>query len=64
MTIKEERIFFFNFKKMYLFLFFGCTGFLLLLHGLSLVAANGGLFFIAVHDLLIAVASLASEHRL
>ena len=32
--------------------------------GLSLVAVSGGLLFIAVHSLLIAVASLVAEHRL
>ena len=33
-------------------------------HGLTLVAASGGLLFVAVHWLLIAVASLVADHRL
>ena len=32
-------------------------------HGLSLVAASGGLLFVAVRRLLIAVASLVAEHE-
>ena len=31
-------------------------------HGLSLVAASGGLLFVEVRGLLIAVASLVAEH--
>ena len=34
------------------------------MRGLSLVAASGGLLFVAVRGLLIAVASLVAEHRL
>ena len=32
--------------------------------GLSLVAASGGLLFVAMHGLLIVVSSLVVEHRL
>ena len=35
-----------------------------LLHGISLVAASRGYFLVAVHGLLIVVASLVAEHRL
>ena len=34
------------------------------MHGLSLVVASGGLLFVAVHGLLIAVPSLVAEHGL
>ena len=34
------------------------------MHGLSLVVVSGGLLFVAVRRLLIAVASLVAEHRL
>ena len=55
---------------MYFFLFlflinlfiFGCIGSSLLHVGFSLVAASGGLLFIMVLRLLIAVASLVAEH--
>ena len=43
------------FKKIYLFYYFGCFGSSLL---------HGGLLFIAVHGLLLAVASLVAEHGL
>ena len=33
-------------------------------HGLSLIVASGGLLLVAVHELLIAMASLVAEHRL
>ena len=33
-------------------------------HRFSLVAASGGYSLVAVHDLLIAVASLVADHRL
>ena len=48
------------FKK-FIYFIFGCTG-SLLLRGLSLVAGERGLFFIAVHWLLIVVASLVVEN--
>ena len=32
--------------------------------GLSLIVASGGLLLVAVHELLIAMASLVAEHRL
>ena len=35
-----------------------------ILHGFSLVVVSGGLLFLAVHGLLIAVASLFAEYRL
>ena len=47
-----------------IYFIFGCTGSLLLHVGFSLVVASGGLLFVAVRGLLIAVASLAVEHRL
>ena len=43
---------------------YGCTGSSLLLLGFSLVAASGGYSLAAVPGLLIAVASLVSEHSL
>ena len=56
--------------KYYFFLYinlfilsFGCVGSLLLPRGLSLVGGERGLLFVAVHGLLIAVASLVAEHR-
>ena len=45
------------------FFFFGCAG-SSLLQGLSLVAASRDHSLVAVHGLLIEVASLAVEHRL
>ena len=51
--------------KLFIYVFiFGSTGSLLLLHGFSLVVGSRGLLFLAVHGLLIAVASLFAEHRL
>ena len=57
---------FFNFlnKLIYLFIIFGCVRASLLHAGSSLVAASGGLLFVALRGLLIAVASLVVEHRL
>ena len=46
----------------YLFIF-GCAGFLLLLR-VSLVVATRGYSLVAVHGLLIVVASLTVEHEL
>ena len=48
-------------KKLFIY---GCTGSSLLLLGFSLVAASGGYSLAAVPGLLIAVASLVSEHSL
>ena len=45
-----------------IFLGGGCAGFSLLLHGLSLVAARGGVLFTEVSSLLIAAASRVVEH--
>ena len=48
----------------YLFIFIsGCAG-SLLLHGLSLVAANRGYPLVEGQEFLVAVASLAADHRL
>ena len=44
-------------------LIFGCAG-SSLLTGFSLVATSGGYSLVAMHGLLIAVASLIAEHRL
>ena len=48
----------------FIYFIFGCVGSLLLLAGCSLVAVSGGLLFVAVRGLLIAVASLVEEHGL
>ena len=66
--MSEHLRHFLSFFKIYLFILFiyfifGCIGSLLLC-GLSLVAAIGGLLFIVVRGLLIAVASLVAEHGL
>ena len=55
--------FFFFFFLINLFSF-GCIGSLLLHTGFSLVGVDQGLLFVAVHGLLIVVASLVAEHRL
>ena len=52
------------FLKNYLYFIFGCVGSSLLRTDFSLVAANGGLLFTAVHRLLTAVASLVAKHGL
>ena len=56
----SEISFFFNliFKNFWLHCFFVAA------RGLSLVAVSGGLLFVAVRGLLIAVASLVAEHGL
>ena len=57
---------FFTYIYIYLFIYlfiFGCAGFLLL-KGLFSSCSEQGLLFIAVHGLLIAVASLVTEHGL
>ena len=54
--------FFFN-KYIYLFIYWLCWVFVAV-HGLSLVAASGGLLFIEIRGLLIAVVSLVAEHGL
>ena len=46
----------------YLFVYFSLRWVLVAARGLSLVAVRGGLPFVAVHGLLIAVASLIVEH--
>ena len=48
----------------FIILFFGCVGFLLLRAGLFSGCGEWGLLFIAVHGLLIVVASLVAEHGL
>ena len=57
------------FKNMYIFivclfiyLYFWLCCFFVAVHGLSLVAANGGLLFIAMQGLLAVAASLAAGH--
>ena len=42
---------------------FGCAGFLLLPHELSLVTESRGYSLVAVRRLLVAAASLVPEHR-
>ena len=44
--------------------FFGLPWVFVVAHGLSLAAASGGYSLVAVHGLLIAVASLVAEHEL
>ena len=56
----DSSIFFFNFYFIYLWL---CWVFVSV-RGLSLAAASGGHFFIAVHGPLSIAASLLAEHRL
>ena len=57
----SSRIFFFyNFKNLFIF---GCAG-SLLLHGLFSSCSEQGLLFIALHRLLIEVASFVEENRL
>ena len=56
-------------RKHFLFFFFNSLNFWLhwvfvAARGLSLVAVSGGLLFVVVCGLLIAVASLVAEHRL
>ena len=51
-------------KNMYICLFIGCAGSLLLLAGFSLVVASRGYSLVTVYGLLLAVASLVAEHRL
>ena len=54
----------FHFFKKLIYLFnFGCVGTLLRTRAFS-SCGDRGLLFIAVHGLLIAVASLVAEHRL
>ena len=56
---------FFLFIYLYLFIYYFWLHWVFVAaHGLSLVAVSGGLLFVAVHGLLIAVASLAAEHGL
>ena len=55
-------LFFFLNNLIYLFIF-GCTGYLLLHTGFSLVAASRSYSLVVVHRLLIAVASLVGEQR-
>ena len=47
-----------------MYFLFGCSGSLLLLYRLSLVAARGGCSLAAVHGLLVQLASLVAEDRL
>ena len=57
----EMRLVFFMFFIYLLYFFiFGCIA----VHGLSSSCGERGLLFIAVHGLLIAVASLVAEHGL
>ena len=53
---------FHNFRSFfYIYLSFGCAGSLLLCGHFSLVAASGGCCLVAVHELLVEVASLVAE---
>ena len=62
------RVFFFFFLNKFIYLFiyfiFGCVGSSLLCAGFFSGCSEQGLLFVAVHGLLIAVASLVAEHRL
>ena len=60
---QEVGHFFFLYIYLFYFFIFGCVG-SSLLRGLSLVVASGGLLFVAVQGLLIAVAWLVAEHGL
>ena len=51
-------------KIIYLCMYFWQHWVSVILHGFSLVVVSGGLLFLAVHGLLIAVASLFAEYRL
>ena len=55
---------FFSFYKFILFIYFWPHWVFVAAHGLSLVAASGGLLFVVVHGLLTVVAFLVVEHRL
>ena len=54
----------FIFIYLFIYLFFCLSWVFAAVHGLSLVAASGGLLFIAVCRLLTVVASLVAEHGL
>ena len=54
----------FFFLKFILFVYFWLRWVFVAAHGLSLVAVEWGLLFVAVDRLLIAVASLVAENRL
>ena len=61
---QPERGTFFFFFNLFIYLFiFGCVGSSLLCVGFS-SCGERGLLFIAVHRLLVAVASLVAEHGL
>ena len=66
LTFKTKAFFFFFFNKfiIYLFIYFWLCWVFVAARGLSLVVVSGGLLFVAVHGLLIAVASLVAEHGL
>ena len=53
-----------RFLKHYLFIYFWLCWVFFAACGLSLVAESGSCSLVAVHGLLIAVASLVAEHRL
>ena len=59
-----EVFFIFVFLKFYLFIYLWQCWVFVSVRGLSLVAASGGLLFIAVRGPLTIVASLVAEHRL
>ena len=62
-SLAEQYIFFFFFLTFKSICVFGYTG-PLLLCGLSLVVAGRGCSLVAVHVLLVVVASLVAEHEL
>ena len=60
----DSWFFFFLIDLFILFIYFWLRCVFVAARGLSLVAASGGLLFIAVRGLLTAVASLVAEHGL
>ena len=58
----DADLFFFFFLQFCLLIFFGCVGSLLC--GLFLAIGSGGYSLVAMHSLLIVVASLVAEHWL
>ena len=63
-SVTGNILFFFFFYKFILFIYFWLRWVFVAMRRLSLVAASGGLHFVAVRGLLIAVASLVAEHQL
>ena len=57
-------IYLFIYLYIYLFIYFWLCWIFIVAHGLSLVVMSGGCSLVALHGLLIVVASLVAEHRL